>query len=79
MVARPVGRKEISQNPKAQEAVLKEWDALREKGVWVESDVRERKDVINWAKKEGIDVQFGRIHCICVEKNHELPEDHPNR
>ena len=30
-------------------------------------------------KRSGTTVQFGRVHGICVEKNAELPEGHPNR
>ena len=41
--------------------------------------VREKADVMREAKRSGTTVQFGRVHGICVEKNAELPEGHPNR
>ena len=31
------------------------------------------------ARRRNAVVQFGRVHGICVEKNSELPEGHPNR
>ena len=79
MVARPVGSAELKRNAAAQEAVNKEWDNLRRRGVWKESNVRERADVIAEAKAAGREVQFGRVHCICVEKNSELPLGDPKR
>eukprot|EP00969_Alexandrium_andersonii_P112038 4948212-Alexandrium_andersonii.AAC.1 len=36
-VARPVGEKEILENPKAQAALKVEWDRLRSFGTWDES------------------------------------------
>ena len=41
--------------------------------------MRERADVIAEAKAAGREVQFGRVHCIRVEKNSELPLGDPKR
>ena len=74
-VARPVPRKEAKLDPKAS----KEWKKLRDLGCWDQSRVREWRDVAAEAKREGTKVHVGRIFDICVEKNHELAEDDPNR
>ena len=47
--------------------------------VWNCWEVREKKDIMREARRAGKVVQFGRVHGICVEKNSELPQDHPNR
>ena len=52
-VARPVSSKEIDAQPKAQEARQKEWNRLREGGVWDESVIRDWKDVAAEARNEG--------------------------
>ena len=79
MVARPVGRQEMTDCPEAQAAMQKEWTALREQKVWNLLIVREKSDVINEARRLGKEVQFGRVHGICVEKNRELPHGHLSR
>ena len=78
-VARPVPRKEAKLDPKAFAALEKEWKKLRDLGCWDQSRVREWRDVAAEAKREGTKVHVGRIFDICVEKNHELAEDDPNR
>ena len=78
-VARPVTKKEQAGNDKARAALLKEWTKLRKLGCWDESKVREWKKVAAEARANGQTVHVGRIFDICVEKNHELPEDDPNR
>ena len=71
-VARPVKKKEQqAANAKARAALQKEWDKLTSQGCWDLSTVQEWFD----ARKEGEDIHVGRIFDICVEKNHELPED----
>ena len=79
MVARPVGRAEIARNPKAQESMNKEWSRLRAQGVWDVNTVRERSSVAAEARNSNKNVQFGRLHGICVEKNSELEDGHPSR
>ena len=78
-VARPVPRKEAKLDPKAFAALEKEWKKLRDLGCWDQTRVREWRDVAAEAKREGTKVHVGRIFDICVEKNHELAEDDPNR
>ena len=53
MVARPVGSGELKHNTAAQDAVEKEWESLRKRGVWIEANVRERAYVIREAKAAG--------------------------
>ena len=74
MVSRPVGRAEVDSNPKAKEAMLKEW-----KEVFDFSMVREYDDVVAEAKKDKKEVHMARVHGICVEKNYQLPEGDPGR
>ncbi len=79
MVARPVGRQEMTDCPIAQAAMQKEWEALKTQKVWDLLIVREKSDVVTEARKASKTVQFGRVHGICVEKNFELPQGHLNR
>ena len=78
-VARPVSKKEAAGNPKAQAALLKEWDRLRASKCWDETRVREWADVAGEARRSGATHHVGRIFEICVEKNAELHEDNPLR
>ena len=78
-VARPVSRKEISQQPKAQEAQQKEWNRLRQRGVWDESKILEWDKVAAKAKAEKRKVHIAYLFGICVEKGSELPDNDPNR
>ena len=78
-VARPVNKKEQAGNAKAKAALQIEWDKLTSQGCWDLSTVQEWHDVAAKARKEGEKIHVGRIFDICVEKNHELPEDDPNR
>ena len=74
--ARPVPKDEIRRQPKAQEALQKEWDRLRALECWDESKVAEWKDVANKAKNSGSICHAGRIFSLCHEKNSELwPQD----
>ena len=79
MVARPVARKEVDASPKAQAAVLKEWEKLRIQGTWDEKGVKEWREVAQRVKNKGIKAHVGRIFEIVVEKGSELPSDHPAR
>ena len=79
MVSRPVGRAEIDSNPKAKEAMLKEWKGLRDQEVFDFSMVREYDDVVAEAKRDKKEVHMARVHGICVEKNYQLPESDPGR
>ena len=79
MVSRPLGRAEIDSNPKAKEAMLKEWKGLRDQEVFDFSMVREYDEVVAEAKKDKKEVHMARVHGICVEKNYQLPEGDPGR
>ena len=82
LVARPVGRKERTSNPRARESVQKEWDKLRRAGkcgCWDESGVREWADVAAEARRNKMKAHVGAIFDICVEKGSELPAGDPAR
>ncbi len=79
LVARPVTKKEIEKNPKAQAAMDAEWNRLKEKNVWDMSVVRDLKDVAWQAREKGKEIQFGWLFGICVEKNSELPLENKSR
>ena len=78
-VARPVDKRERANSPAAQEALRKEWTRLRDIGCWDESKPREWSEVAKDSRDSGVKSHVGRIFDICVEKNSELPEGHPNR
>ena len=67
-VARPVGKKEIAQQPKAQAALDKEWDKLVKAKAWTEENVREWKDVASEASRKGVKAHVGRVFELCVER-----------
>ena len=73
LVARPVNKREIKANPKAQEALDLEWNKLVKKDAWLYNTVTEWKDVSNKARKSGEKVHVGKVFEICVEKGSELP------
>ena len=79
LVARPVSKNEARANPKAQAALLKEWDQLRKAGCWDESKVQEWGDVAGQARRAGTNAHVGRIFEICVEKGSELAPNDPAR
>ena len=79
MVARPVGRKELLSNPKAQASLDVEWDKLMKKKAWDMASVREWDDVSSEAKKKGKKAHVGKVFEICVEKGSELPPNDPLR
>ena len=56
-----------------------EWKRLIDKHVWDVDSVREWRDVAAQALLKKTEVQFGYLFGICVEKNAELPADHPSR
>ena len=78
-VARLVSKDEIASNPKAKAALDKEWENLRTKGAWDEKRVRECRDIVAEARRNGQTVHLGRIFEACYEKGSELPESDPRR
>ena len=79
LVARPVDKREIRANPKAQEALDIEWNKLVKKTAWMYDTVREWGEISGKAKKSGKKVHIGKVFEICVEKGSELPEGHKLR
>eukprot|EP00439_Symbiodinium_sp_Y106_P074378 s3594_g14.t1 len=80
-LAKPVGQKELMQNPKAQASLDVEWEKLMKKRAWdmdMES-VCEWERVSGDSQKSGRKVHVGEIFEICVEKGSELPEGDPLR
>jgi hypothetical protein len=78
LVARAVQKREMETQPAAAQAMKKEWSTMH-KIVWDCHNVREKSQVIAEAKRKNETIQLGRVHGICVEKNAELPDGHPNR
>ena len=78
-VARLVSKQEVAANPKAKAAMDKEWNNLREKGVWDEKRARECRDIVSEAKRQNQTVHLGRIFEACYEKGSELSQDDPRR
>ena len=83
-VARPVSKRELEANEQAQEAVANEWKRLEKITTWEINTVRPWAEVAKEAKaKQRIDpehrVHIGRVFCILVEKNAELPSGNPLR
>lgn len=78
-VARPVGKKEIQQHPKALEAQKSEWERLWDKDVWdwrknkyqdldLNHLVQEWTNVAGHNRRKGKEVHMGRLFGIMVEK-----------
>ena len=79
LVARPVNRKEIRSNPKAQEALDVKWNKLVKKTAWLYDTVAEWTTVSEKAKKIGKKVHVGKVYEICVGKGSVPPEGHKLR
>ena len=58
-VARLVSKEEVARNPKAKAALDKEWDNLRNNGVWDEKRVRECRDIVAEARRSNETVHLG--------------------
>ena len=78
-IARSVTKAEIAREPAAQKAMQVEWDRLRHKGVWDESEVREWDDVAAEARAAGNDVRanLGYLFGICVGKKQRAAKRSP--
>ena len=66
-VARLVSKEEIARNPKAKAALDKE--QLQKQGCLDEKRVRECRDIVAEARREGKTVHLGRIFEACYEKD----------
>ena len=78
-VARPVGRKEMLNDPEALESMMKEWKGQWSAGVYDFKVVREYDDVLKEASNKGEEIHMARVHGICVEKHSELPKEDKRR
>ena len=67
MVARPVDKKELYANPKAQASPDIEWEKLMKKKAWDMLSVREWDDVSREAKKKNKKVHVGKVLDLCRE------------
>ena len=79
LVARPVGPKEVSENPAAQASLDLEWNKLESKPAWWYNTVQEWEHVAAEARRTGEKVHVGKIFELCVEKGSELEKDNPLR
>ena len=75
-VARPVGKKEVSQVKEACDSAQAEWHRLKAKKVWDETVIREWDDVAAEARRKNKKIHVWHVFCICVETNSELPKGH---
>ena len=60
MVSRPVGRKEMMEDPDARASMRNEWLGRHKQGVYDFSVVREYDDAVRDAKKNGTEVHMAR-------------------
>ena len=72
LIARSVGRHEMLNNPKAIEAMDKEWQRLMKKKVWDLLSRRELAEVAKEANRENRTIHMGRVFGLMVEKNFDL-------
>ena len=69
----------MNSNWDAWNAMEKEWENLRKKGVWDMDSVSEYWDVRSRSLRDKVTIHFGKIAPICVEKNSQLEEGNPLR
>ncbi len=80
LFARPVWPEEVKDNPKAQASLDVEYNALCDGPKALDMiGLKDLSDVQAQAKCSGERIHVGMIFWICIEKNAELPEGHPNR
>ena len=56
-----------------------EWKKLDDAKVWINTEVREWRDVKSEAVKDGREIHVGGLHELTVEKGSELQHDDPGR
>ena len=78
LVHTPIPLKQAYKNPKAKQAIDKEWDKLNGKKFVDYSTVKPRKEVEADAKRRGVTVHFGCLMELCHKKNSELKLADPN-
>ena len=84
MVAKPVSKSDIrgfapDKKERAEQAKDKEWSNLRNKHVWLDSEVVEWSSIVKQSRMNGETIHLGYLHGLMVEKNSELPENDINR
>ena len=79
LVSRPVGRKDMLNDPEALESMMKEWKGQWSAEVYDFKNVREYDDVVKEASRKGEEIHMARVHGICVEKHSELPKEDKRR
>ena len=72
-------RKEINEDPDAQQAIKDEGKRLEKQGTWDVNTVREYDNLVKDTKAKGEKVHVARIFPICSEKGSELKKGHPER
>ena len=68
LVARPVGKNELTQNPIAQAALDVEWDKLMKKQAWEMESAREWESVSKEAQQKNWKVHVGKIFELVSRK-----------
>ena len=68
-----------NQDGPAAKALQREWDSLKERGVWNPRSMRCWYSVANEAKRNNKKAHLAALLVLCVVKNDELPEGHPLR
>ena len=72
LVTRLLDRGEWRHDPRAVEAVKKEGKALVDAGVWNQTTVTERADLVAQAKSSGRSIHMGNLMSICSIKFAEM-------
>ena len=67
-VTKVLEHKEIRNDPKAREAILAEGRALVDEGMWLESTVINKADLVANARKEGKKIHMGDLLTLCSIK-----------
>lgn len=74
LIHRQLTREEIRQDPQALKAIWEEGEGVRARGVWDDSTVREKADLIQEARREGKEIHIADIMAIASVKHWESPD-----
>eukprot|EP00959_Pyramimonas_sp_CCMP1952_P277678 5804369-Pyramimonas_sp.AAC.1 len=72
-VTRNLSKKEVAAEPRAQEALQKEYERLEKKQTWMLETVAEKADIESQAIRTGTEVHFFNILELSSVKHAELP------
>ena len=88
-IARKVPKSEWQHTPAARAAMDAEWEKLRtmkrpdpndkRRGVWDEDRVKEKRDVIAYARSNQVTVRIANVAELCAQKHSELPDGDPQK